>query len=130
MGHGSFATVINCIDGRVQFPVLEWMKDKTGVDYVDSVTAPGVDKVLSEGNMEEIEAIRQKVLVSTGGHHSRTVAVVGHFDCAANPGPKEQHIKQINACVEVLRGWGLPVRIMGLWVGDTWEVEIVFDSGE
>lgn len=130
MGHGKFVTVINCIDGRVQFPVLTWMKEKMNADYVDSVTAPGVDKVLCEGPAEEVESIKKKVLVSTGGHHSNAIAIVGHYDCAANPGPKEQHVEQVKKCVEVVKGWQLPVRILGLWVGETWEVEIICDSNE
>ncbi|MGI6712081.1 MAG: carbonic anhydrase [Bacillota bacterium] len=128
MAHGKFATVINCIDGRTQFPALLWMKERFNVDYVDSVTAPGVDKVLSEGLQEEVASIKNKVLVSTGGHHSQVVAIVGHYDCAANPGPKEQHVEQVNKCIEVIKGWQLPVRILGLWIGDTWEVEVIFDS--
>jgi hypothetical protein len=128
MAHGKFATVINCIDGRTQLPALLWMKERFNVDYVDSVTAPGVDKVLSEGPQEEVASIKNKVLVSTGGHHSQVVAIVGHYDCAANPGPKEQHVEQVNKCIEVIKGWQLPVRILGLWIGDTWEVEVIFDS--
>jgi len=128
MAHGSFATVINCIDGRVQIPVLEWMKENISVDYVDSITEPGPDKTLSEGSTHRIAWIKSSLLISVEGHHSRTVAVVGHFDCAANPGPKEMHLKQLKKCVEVLKEWNLPARILGLWVNENWEVEKVYDD--
>ncbi len=44
-----FGTVLNCIDGRVQIPVTNWLKENFDVDYVDLITEPGIDKVLSEG---------------------------------------------------------------------------------
>ncbi len=130
MGHGRFVTVLNCIDGRVQFPVLKWMKDSLQADYVDSVTEPGADKVLSEGTLAEIERIKSKVLISTSGHHSKTVALVGHYDCAANPGPQEMHTRQINKGIDVIKNWGLGVRVLGLWVGENWDVECIYDSEE
>lgn len=45
----SFGTVLNCIDGRVQIPVINWMKENFDLDYVDLITEPGMDKVLSQG---------------------------------------------------------------------------------
>jgi len=44
-----FATAINCMDGRCQLPVIEWMKKRYGVEYVDMITEPGPDGVLAEG---------------------------------------------------------------------------------
>lgn len=35
---GKFATAINCMDGRVQIPVIEYIKSKYEVDYVDMIT--------------------------------------------------------------------------------------------
>lgn len=40
-----FATTINCMNGRVQIPVIDYMKSKYGVDYVDMVTEPGPNKI-------------------------------------------------------------------------------------
>lgn len=130
MGHGKFVTVINCIDGRVQFPVLKWMKDSLQADFVDSVTEPGADKIMSEGSIESIDQIKRKVLVSTSGHHSQVVALVGHYDCAANPGPKEMHLEQISKGINVIKNWDLGVRILGLWVGEDWETVCIYDSEE
>jgi hypothetical protein len=46
MMHFRFGTAINCIDGRTQEPVLEFMKQKYNIDGVDMVTFPGVDAVI------------------------------------------------------------------------------------
>ena len=42
-----FGTAINCIDGRTQEPVLDFMKQMYNIDGVDMVTFPGVDGVIS-----------------------------------------------------------------------------------
>jgi len=123
-----FATVIHCIDGRVQRPTLSWIRDSLLVDFVDSVTEPGADKVLSEGTSDAIKEIKRKVLFSTEGHKSRIIAIVGHNDCLANPGPKEMHFDHIKKATTVIKEWKLGVRVLGLWVGENWEVECIYDS--
>jgi len=125
MTQESFATVINCIDGRAQTPVTNWVKEHYHVDYVDDVTEPGPDKVLCEGPQEEIESIKKKVMVSVNAHHSRVVAVACHHDCAGNPVTKEEHCSELRRCVEVVKSWKLPVDVIGLWVNDKWGVEVI-----
>lgn len=120
-----FVTAINCIDGRVQTNVTEWLMEQYQADFVDMITEPGADKVMAEGPAEVIEAIKNKVLISTGPHHSDLVAVVGHYDCAANPVDDAEHIAQIKKGVELVQSWGLQVKVIGLWVGDTWTVSVV-----
>jgi Putative carbonic anhydrase len=39
----TFATCLNCIDGRVQIPVIEWITRNKGFKYVDMITKPGID---------------------------------------------------------------------------------------
>jgi len=89
------------------------------------ITEPGCDKVLAEGPSSVIDAIKEKVLISVGPHHSDLVAVVGHYDCAANPVSKEEHFAQIAKGVELIKSWGLPITVLGLWVGETWEVAVL-----
>ncbi len=45
MASDKFGTVINCIDSRTQLPVSNWIKENYSVDYVDTITEPGPDKV-------------------------------------------------------------------------------------
>jgi len=60
-------------------------------------------------------------------HGSTTIAIVGHDDCAGNPVSKEMHLEQIKQCVQIVSSWGLS-RILGLWVNERWEVEVVCDT--
>ena len=61
MRDNRFATATNCIDGRVQQPVLNWLKRSCSVSYVDTITEPGVDRIFSETNMDIIQQLKSKV---------------------------------------------------------------------
>ncbi|MGB9623909.1 MAG: carbonic anhydrase [Phycisphaerae bacterium] len=128
MAAGTFATAINCMDGRVQIPVWEWMRAHLHVDYVDTITEPGPDRIMALGLPSQQESVRKRVGISVEAHGSRAVAIVGHHDCAGNPVPREAHQDQIRRAGQVIQSWGLPVRVLGLWVDERWTVEIVCDS--
>lgn len=120
----TFATAINCMDGRVQAPVTDWMLKTFGVRYVDAVTVPGPVKVLAEHLPDLTENIRRRVELSVQKHGSRTVALVAHGDCAGNPVPKPDSLKQLRDGVEVIRSWDFPVTVVGLWLDNPdWIVE-------
>lgn len=121
----TFGTVVNCIDGRAHPPVTAWMRTQAGVTFIDRVTQPGTDRALSEGDPAVVAELRAQVALSVSAHGSRVVAVVGHHDCAANPATREEHLAQIRRSVERVREWQLPVEVVGLWVNERWEVEVV-----
>jgi len=128
MANHRFGTAVNCIDGRTQLPITEWIKKNYDVDFVDMITEPGVDKMLSQGGAEEITAIKSKVLISINAHHSNVIVVAGHHDCAGNPVPKEEHLNQIRKGVQTIRSWNLPVRVIGVWINDKWNIELMEKS--
>lgn len=121
-----FVTSINCIDGRVQVPVIEYIKDKYHVDYVDMITQPGVNKVLAESKDEFIlESIKKSLEISVNRHDSKLVAICGHYDCAGNPVDKEEQLKQIKIAMGLIKTWHINVKVIGLWVNQDWQVEEV-----
>jgi len=128
-GHSNkFGTIINCIDGRVQAPAAEWLKNTYHLAYVDTITEPGPDKAMVEGPRGRIEEIEQAVRISVNAHLSPIVAIAGHDECAANPVDKATHLKQIKEAVKAIESWNLPVKVVGLWVGhehNQWKVEPV-----
>ena len=128
MAEGKFVTAISCMDGRTQRPVADWMLKQFGVDFVDTITEPGADKALTAGPDWQVESIKARVLISVNGHGSRAIAVVSHHDCAGNPVSKEEHLEMTKQAVEVLASWDLPVHIIGIWVGEDWEVEVVCEK--
>ena len=123
-----FAAAINCIDGRVQGPVTEWMKLHAQVQYVDMITEPGVDKVISTGVVQKTGPIAEKLRISIDAHGTRVVAVVGHFDCAANPVSVEEHKVQVEDCVAIIRTWDASLRVIGLYVNEWNAIDVVYDT--
>ncbi len=126
MNDRKFATAINCMDGRVQMPVTEWVKNEHRVDYVDMITEPGPNKILAE--MKDtivLESIRRKVEISVSKHASRIIVVVGHHDCAGNPAPEDEQLEQIRGAIETVKSWNFDVKVIGLWVDKSWTVHEV-----
>ncbi|MCX7761879.1 MAG: hypothetical protein N2252_03450 [Candidatus Kryptonium sp.] len=124
-----FATAINCMDGRTQIPVIEWLKENYKVDYVDMITEPGPDGVLSKNiDNQIIESLRRKAEISAYKHNSKIIVIAGHHDCAGNPVDKDTHINQIKLSVQTIKSWGLPFeKVIGLWVNENWEIEKVIE---
>jgi carbonic anhydrase len=115
MHEKSFATSLSCIDGRVQLPMINWIKKKYLVDYVDTITAPGIDKVISD---DGIESIKKSVMISVSNHKSSHIVISGHFGCAGNPVSDEEHFAQIKKSVEIVNSWNLNVDVIGVWIDE------------
>ncbi|HOO56437.1 MAG TPA: hypothetical protein PLN69_06420 [bacterium] len=126
MGHGGFVTAINCMDGRVQQPVFDYMSREYGMPYVDMITEPGPIKILEEQDSAElVESIRARLDVSVRGHGSSVIAVVGHYDCTGNPVDRETQFRQTAASIELIKTWGFDAELIGLWVNEEWNAERV-----
>ncbi len=119
-----FATVINCMDGRVQDPVNKWMKQKTGAEFIDVITEAGPDKLMAS-TATASRLILQRILVSRDKHKSRQLALVAHHDCAGNPGSKSDHLRYLQRSAKILGSWNLGMTVMLLWVDKNWNVELV-----
>ena len=121
-----FVTAINCIDGRVQKPITEFAIRRFKADYVDMITEPGPDKVLSENKtLDIIESVKRRALISIEKHKSKIVVIAGHHDCAANPIEKEEHHKQIKKAVQNIKMWNSEIDVYGVWVNEKWEVDLM-----
>ncbi len=122
-----FGTAINCIDGRTQQPVIDYIKQNYSVDVVDLITFPGADGIFSNDQRHvEASLARDSTSISVEKHNSRVIAVVGHYDCAGNPGDKSHHYVQIRKALLEISSWKIPnAKIIGLYVNDNWQVEEV-----
>ena len=118
-----FATAINCMDGRVQLPVINWMKERYNVDYVDMITEPGPELLLSANNDHAaIESIRKRLEISVTKHYSNLVAVITHHDCAGNPTDAETQHMQVLDALSTVESWNLNVQVIGLQIDENWQV--------
>lgn len=117
-----FATCLNCIDGRVQIPVINWITNNYEIDYVDMVTEAGMDGLLADNSFNPVHVLH-KLALSIGNHNSKTIFIVGHYDCAANPVDEDLHKEQIKKAVQRIKNYTLSCEIIGLWVNENFEVD-------
>lgn len=120
MSYGSFATAINCMDGRTQIPVIDYIRKKYKVDYVDMITEPGPIRILAENtDKPTIESIKRRVAIYRETYFGSYV-IVGHHDCAGNPVEKATQLKQILESIWTVRSWGFRAETLGLWIDENW----------
>ena len=126
MNDKKFATAVTCVDGRIQIPVIEYMKSTFGVTYVDLITEPGPNRILSENrDTSLVESIKRRVGISVEKHGSKIIAVIGHYDCAGNPADKETQLNHTLNAIDMVKQWGFDVQVIGLWVDEAWQVHEV-----
>lgn len=118
-----FCTSVSCMDGRIQLPIIHWLQEKYNVGHVDTITEPGIDRLFA--NSVKMAEIKSKVSISVSRHGSKLILVSGHHDCAGNPVSKQEHIRHIRNTMEMVESWKFPVKIVGAWINEDWEVEVV-----
>ncbi len=124
-----FCTAINCMDGRIQLPVIRYLQERFGVEHVDSITEAGPNLILAEGKpAASVRAILERLRISIESHNSLGVAVAGHHDCAGNPAAEDDQIVHIRKAAEFLRRHYPNAEIIGLWVDKDWEVREVDEA--
>ena len=123
----SFCTAINCMDGRTQLPVNQYLCSLLGVQFVDTITEAGPVKILAEEQNSQIaRSILNRVDVSLNKHKSRTIAVVAHYDCAGDCVSEDIQLQQLEIAIKWLTEKYPGVRIIGLWMDSNWIVKAVF----
>lgn len=114
------------MDGRVQEPIIRFAKEKYGVDYIDSITEPGPNKILSEQkNASLVNSILDRLSISVNHHYSKLLFISGHYDCAANQAEKETQIRQVKESISFISSKYSGLEIIGLWIDDHWHVNVV-----
>jgi hypothetical protein len=118
-----FCIAVNCVDGRVQLPVINFLKKRFLANYVDVITEPGPSRILSELSASLIvNSIISRIELSIQKHSSDGIALVGHYNCEANPSQKDEQISHIQESIIFLKKRFPNVEIIGLWVDQDWRV--------
>jgi hypothetical protein len=127
-----FCTAINCMDGRVQLPVIHYLQKAFRVEYVDTITEAGPSLVLAQReDADLVQGILDRVRISIERHRSVGIAIIGHADCAGNPAPYADQRAHIMSSVRFLRSRYEGTKVIGLWVDGDWQVhEVVPDDEE
>jgi carbonic anhydrase len=122
-----FVTCINCMDGRVQLPVINWIRENHSADYVDMITEAGADGHLVQHDPVPGE-ILSKINISVNKHGSDQIFIVGHHDCAGHPVDEGTHRRDILRAVNKVKESFPDCGVSGLWVSDKWEVQRLIDK--
>jgi uncharacterized protein YlxP (DUF503 family) len=119
-----FVTAINSIDGRAQEPVINYLKKKFNVDYVDMITEPGPNKILSDNLARAIvDSIKEQVSISVAHHGSKHIAVVAYYGCVGNPADENDQKQHLRNAVNLIKEWNFPVEtVEALWLDESFEV--------
>lgn len=125
MEHKNKGTVINCIDGRVQYPVMDFLKNKYDLSYFDAITEAGPLKILTERTDKcRLFSLKEQISTSLEDNGSDFLAIVGHHDCKDNPLDRKEQEEQINIALDYLgKAYGDQLTYVGLFVNEKWEVE-------
>lgn len=118
-----FGIAINCIDGRIQIPINQWLKANYNIDNVDTITEHGIVKLFSDS--KGIEKIKSKVTLSIKQSDSKIILVSAHHDCEGNQIQKDEQISQIKDAVVTIRSWKLAPTVIGIWVNEQFQVELI-----
>ncbi|MCF7708768.1 MAG: hypothetical protein K9N52_07715 [Verrucomicrobia bacterium] len=119
----TFCTVINCMDGRIQLPIIEYLCGRFNIEYVDSITEPGPNLILAKQDPKVlVDSIMERLRISIENHNSVGIAIVGHHECAGNPAGKDEQVAHIRSAIEVVRQRYPTMDIIGLWVDKNWKV--------
>lgn len=121
-----FVTCLNCIDGRVQLPVINWIIENYDVKYVDMITAPGMDGILADKN-NDVKDIFEKLAFSNEGHSTELIFIVGHHDCLANHVEDETHNKQVIDSVKRIKKLYSSCDVIGIWVDSKSDIHVIYE---
>lgn len=123
-----FGTVINCMDGRVQNQVNDYMIKEYGVEHVDTITLAGPVRVLATNEQASlIENVLFRTNISVKKHGSKVIAVCGHHDCAGIPEPDENQMTYIKESVIKMKNWYPDCEVIGLWLDKDFTVQKIND---
>ena len=118
------------MDGRIQIPVIRYLQQRFNADYVDSITEPGPNLILSDQiEMATVQSIFKRLDISVERHNSVGIAVVGHYDCAGNPAPQDEQETHIQNAILFLQKKYREIEILGLWVDKDFKVHEIDKSG-
>ncbi len=120
----TFCATINCLDGRTQQPVVNYLMQRFNVKYVDMLTDAGPLGILTKApESERALLFQERVDTVIRVHDIKELAITGHWDCRGNPVPRETQIEQMGDVVRQYRKLYPQLTIIGLFVGEEGDIE-------
>lgn len=118
---------MQCMDGRPQRKVADYLTTSFGVRHLDTITTAGLVRHIAE-ETDQTDTLLDNLEVSVDKHGSHQIAVVAHHDCAGNPVSDKQQRQQVASAVSRIREFYPEAEVVGLWLNENWIVEKVRPS--
>jgi carbonic anhydrase len=119
-----YGTVLECMDGRAQRKVADYLATSFGVRNLDTITTAGAVRHLAE-ETNQTGTLLDNLAISVGKHGSRQIAVVAHHDCLGNPVSDNTQKTQLGAAIARIRDLYPQADVTGLWLNPQWILERV-----
>lgn len=110
-----FTACLNCIDGRVQLPVINWIRSTYNVDFIDMITEPGMDGFLVDPQ-SNLKPVFDKLNIALDVHECNEIFIVAHEDCAANPTDFNSHTKNLKVATDDIKNFAPNCTVIGIYV--------------
>lgn len=119
-----YAIAINCIDGRIQEPVINYIKKDCGADYVDLITNDGIVNIVAGPVYgPQFRKMVQLIQSSRKNKKSNTIYITAHHDCSGNPVSDDKQKEQLQLSKTALKlHLTIDISIKALWVDENFEV--------
>ena len=110
-------TLVNCMNGTVQLPAINFAKQIWKVRWVDVITEVAPEKILSEAkDQETVNRICQNIEASFCGQQTKRLAIVAHSGCDINKAPDDKKKEMLHRAVDFLKDRYEDTDIVGIWI--------------
>ena len=121
-----FCTVITCMDGRIQGPMMKFVLEEYGYDQPDTITDPGPIKALGDReNGEYLDRICERINISVHQHGARHIFICGHHDCAGNPVARNDQEGQLKVAAQRIREKYPDCRVDTVYINEQWQCDLL-----
>ncbi|NQV33969.1 MAG: hypothetical protein HQ515_14850 [Phycisphaeraceae bacterium] len=121
-----FCTVITCMDGRIQKPMMEFLAENYGYDSPDTITDAGPVKALSEAESDEyFHRICRCIDISVHNHDSKHIFIAGHHGCVGNPAPRTRQEDQLRIVANRIRVKYPACQVDIVYINEQWQCDLL-----
>ena len=120
----SCCIAVNCVDGRVQHPAIEYLRTRFSVPHVDVVSEWNPAHVLAGSHVSEhTRSVVERVNLLVTVHDVVAVALVAHQGCEEAGLFDGDPIEELNMAVQHLAQHVTQHRVIGLWIDQMGSVQ-------